>query len=90
MRIVAAANTLPAKMENTERRSTEGSRRDSVMCDISVGRDEWSLLQQNLVMSYACEPGNAPDREVDPAAKNQSLSLWPFGLVVGDGGAPRR
>lgn len=53
-RIVRCREYLDRKMENPERPIYGITTGFGSLCDISVGRDELSRLQQNLVMSHAC------------------------------------
>ena len=63
-RIVRCREYLDRKMENPERPIYGITTGFGSLCDISVGRDELSRLQQNLVMSHACGTGERVPSEI--------------------------
>ena len=63
-RIVRCREYLDRKMENPERPIYGITTGFGSLCDISVGRDELSRLQQNLVMSHACGIGERVPSEI--------------------------
>ena len=63
-RIVRCREYLDRKMENPERPIYGITTGFGSLCDISVGSDELSRLQQNLVMSHACGTGERVPSEI--------------------------
>ena len=63
-RIVRCREYLDRKMENPERPIYGITTGFGSLCDISVGRDGLSRLQQNLVMSHACGTGERVPSEI--------------------------
>ena len=77
-RIVRCREYLDRKMENPERPIYGITTGFGSLCDISVGSDELSRLQQNLVMSHACGTGERVPSEIVRLIlllKIQSLAL---------------
>ena len=82
-RIVRCREYLDRKMENTERPIYGITTGFGSLCDISVGRDDLSRLQQNLVMSHACGTGERVPSEIVKLIlllKIQSLSYGHSGV----------
>ena len=63
-RIVRCREYLDRKMENPERPIYGITTGFGSLCDISVGRDELTQLQKNLVMSHACGTGERVPSEI--------------------------
>ena len=83
-RIVRCREYLDRKMENPERPIYGITTGFGSLCDISVGSDELSRLQQNLVMSHACGTGERVPSEIVRLIlllKIQSLAYGVWSLI---------
>lgn len=84
-RIIRCREYLDRKMEHPERPIYGITTGFGSLCDISVGRDELSRLQRNLVMSHACGTGERVPSEIVRLIlllKIQSLSYGYSGVQL--------
>ena len=84
-RIVRCREYLDRKMEHPERPVYGVTTGFGSLCNISVGRDELTQLQRNLVMSHACGTGERVPSEIVRLIllfKIQSLSYGHSGVQL--------